>query len=126
MPAAFRYITPFLLMICKLHQSCAVFIYKADLSHANNTAFNSFMNKAADNCTCKTAYHITNHCRRSSARSLFSAALSCDPYFFCRGCKTVHSSSASSAEREEMSGSVRRNAKKPHSGFGNSSKILTH
>ena len=28
----------------------------------------------------------------SSARSLFSAALSCNTYFFCRGCKTVRSS----------------------------------
>ena len=28
----------------------------------------------------------------SSARSLFSAALSCNPYFFCRGCKTARSS----------------------------------
>ena len=28
----------------------------------------------------------------SSARSLFSAVLSCNPYFFCRGCKTARSS----------------------------------
>ena len=27
----------------------------------------------------------------SSARSLFSAVLSCNPYFFCRGCKTARS-----------------------------------
>ena len=34
--------------------------------------------------------YSNNSC--SSARSLFSAALSCNPYFFCRGCKTAHSS----------------------------------
>ena len=27
----------------------------------------------------------------SSTRSLFSAVLSCNPYFFCRGCKTARS-----------------------------------
>ena len=31
---------------------------------------------------------------RSRTGSLFSAVLSCNPYFFCRGCKTARSSSA--------------------------------
>ena len=33
--------------------------------------------------------YSNNSC--SSARSLFSAVLSCNPYFFCRGCKTARS-----------------------------------
>ena len=40
--------------------------------------------------TSISACYSNNSC--SSARSLFSAILSCNPYFFCRGCKTVHSS----------------------------------
>ena len=36
--------------------------------------------------------YSNNSC--SSARSLFSAALSCNPYFFCHDCKTARSSFA--------------------------------
>ena len=39
--------------------------------------------------TSISACYSNNSC--SSARSLFSAVLSCNPYFFCRGCKTARS-----------------------------------
>ena len=42
--------------------------------------------------TSISACYSNNSC--STARSLFSAALSCNPYFFCHDCKTARSSFA--------------------------------
>ena len=42
--------------------------------------------------TSISACYSNNSC--SSAKSLFSAVLSCNPYFFCHGCKTARSSFA--------------------------------
>ena len=42
--------------------------------------------------TSLSACYSNNSC--NSARSLFSAVLSCNPCFFCRGCKTARSSFA--------------------------------
>lgn len=58
-------------------------------SYPNNIC-GAFLPEAFRLSTSISSCYSNNLC--SSAGSLFSAVLSCNPYFFCRGCKTARSS----------------------------------